>query len=224
MKKYIVLVILSLFVASCSKTEQVLVVPLKNISVKVGDQIILRPESSLSLSYSSENEQIASVNEQGQVVGRLKGTTFILISDGKTTEKVEVSVLPKSTIFAEPILVASSEEFKEKYASLGGEYTENGYKDFYTQKEYSAYYLNKDTDKAYTLVFFHDTAKKELMIEIPNEKAYSVEAILYWITERYIALGQEGDFFHYLSANKALRISTDYDIARGTTQIKIFNN
>lgn len=223
MKKYIILMIISLFIASCSKTEQELTIPLKNISVKVGDRVILRPESAVSLSFSSENELIASVNEQGQVVGKRKGITFVQVSDGKKTEKIEINVVPKTSYFFEPILVTSVEEFKQKYAQTKGEYIENGYEDFYSRRMYSAYQLNKGTDNAYTIVFYHDTADKEIMIEIPNEKAYSLEDILYWVTERFVPFRQDGDSFEYFSPDRKIGVFSDYDMARGTTQIKIFN-
>lgn len=224
--KYLYITLVSaLFSVSCNREENIpdaLSVASEEISVNVGETTQIKAFSSEKITFSVENLQIARISEQGEVLGRLKGETIAKITDGKTIKEVKINVKATSNLFFEPFLVTSEEEFKEKYATSGGEYAERGYTEFYSGRVYSAYTLEKGTEKEYKIVYYHDTATKEVMIETPNNDLYKVETLLYWISERFLPLKQEGDFFHYISHDKSIEVTFDADMARETTQIKIF--
>lgn len=225
MKYLYIFIATALLSVSCNKEENnadAFSVATEEISVNVGETAQIQAVASEKITFSVENSQIATINERGRVLGRLKGETIAKITDGKTTKEVKINVKATSNLFFEPFLVSSEEEFKEKYATSGGEYTERGYTEFYSRRVYSAYTLEKGTEKEYKIVYYHDTATKEVMIETPNNDLYKVETLLYWISERFLPLKQEGDFFHYISHDKSIEVTFDADMARETTQIKIF--
>lgn len=225
MKYLYIFIATALLSVSCNKEENnadAFSVATEEISVNVGETAQIQAVASEKITFSVENSQIVSINESGRVLGKLKGETIAKITDGKTTKEVKINVKATSNLFFEPFLVSSEEEFKEKYATSGGEYAERSYTEFYSGRVYSAYTLEKGTEKEYKIVYYHDTATKEVMIETPNNDLYKVETLLYWISERFLPLKQEGDFFHYISHDKSIEVTFDADMARETTQIKIF--
>lgn len=104
---------------SCSEEDKAvkLFLDKSEISLYYEDEVrLMASDLERNVTWSSENEFVATVSGNGVVEGRHVGKTFIIASNGSETARCAVEVKPKYNTFVEPILDfgASKYEIKAK--------------------------------------------------------------------------------------------------------------
>lgn len=215
MKKLFFIAFIMLITLSCSKSDdnsQPLNVTTEELNLFVNEYLTISASSSEKISYTSENPLIAKVDDNGKVTAVLVGETNIKVTDGKTTKSVKVTVSPKNTLFFEPILVSSKEEFIEKYRKSGGEFSE--------RTSSVAYLFNKNTEKAYAYMFLDSTSA--VVLYIPITSYHSIARITDWVKERYIGVTKEGDIYYFGSPDEKIILGLQYSASDNVVLI-VFN-
>ena len=104
-KLLLLMTVLSLFFASCSKDEYDESIRLdKDIyELYFEDNIQIEAKSSLDITYHSENEIIAKVSKDGIITGGIVGKTKIVLNNGNETKTIEVIINPRYNLYPNPM-------------------------------------------------------------------------------------------------------------------------
>ncbi|MDR2917283.1 MAG: hypothetical protein LBV74_21015 [Tannerella sp.] len=140
--------------------------------------------SDLVLSYTSEDEYFASVDNSGVVAAKRVGETNILIKNAKTEAKVSVIVSPKYTTYPDPNLMFG-ETRESVIKKLGTPTSETSdaiaYEDYSTKAPIIMYAFDGNT-----------TNSKVNGVNVIVRTTYSEELAAY-LAERYFMVGGSGD-------------------------------
>lgn len=109
-------VLVFLFLYGCSSDDENTKLSLNKSTVTLNYKTTEQLEASGKVEWTSENDFVASVNENGVIEGKHVGKTFIVASNGTEEVKCVVEVTPKYNIYREPILDfgITKEELKRK--------------------------------------------------------------------------------------------------------------
>ncbi|MFK8281618.1 Ig-like domain-containing protein [Capnocytophaga cynodegmi] len=215
MKRILFLLLLTIVFIGCSKNEdkiEALNVTTQELSLYADESLSISAQSGNKITYTSENPLIAKVDESGKVTAHFIGETKIKVTDGVTSKEVKVIVTPKYTYFHEPIiLVASKEEFIEKYSNIGGQ--------ILTIDDNTLCLFNRDTPKTYFYSYSNSILNgyKNINLNTPINSYYTPSKIISWIKERYVYVKQEGRSVFFASldgkVSLAFTVSINGDIA-----------
>lgn len=97
-------VLVFLFLYGCSSDDENTKLSLNKSAVTLNYKTTEQLEASGKVEWTSENDFVASVNENGVIEGKHVGKTFIVASNGTEEVKCAVEVTPKYNIYREPIL------------------------------------------------------------------------------------------------------------------------
>ena len=102
MRKLFGLLLLLLAVSSCEEDTNMIIHTPQRIHLYPGEQKQIEAESSQKIQYSSLNDYYASVDENGLVTARYVGDTQVRLSTSAVKEFIQVSVIPRYTLYVEP--------------------------------------------------------------------------------------------------------------------------
>lgn len=194
MKKILFLLLATITLIGCSKSDdkevqQPLKVSKQEFEIFVGQKVDIEATSGQKITFSSENDLIATTDDKGSIYGNLVGETTVKVSDGKTSINLKVVVLPKNTIFEEPYFSSSREDVLNHFK---GKTTEIDNK----ESAMALYFKEGNQRYGYAYVFQENT-KDAVLLSVPILSSYSAEEINNWIKERYIFIEKRnGKFFH----------------------------
>lgn len=144
--------------------------------------------------WSSRNEFVAKVDQNGLVAAQHVGQVDILCEVGSQTLECKIIVAPTSTLYAEPLL-----SFGQSAAEIKNTET----REFIDQDTESLSY--RDDDGNIVMYMFESDMMSTCAILLP----ISTEAkeVVEFLTERYIYLGQEVDYFLWASNTVGVALS-----------------
>lgn len=212
MKKLFFIAFITLITLGCSKNDdnsQLLNVTTEELNLFVNEYLTISASSSEKISYASENPLIAKVDDNGKVTAILVGETNIKVTDGKNTKSVKVIVSPRNTLFFEPILVTSKEEFIEKYRKSGGEFSE--------LTNAVAYLFDKKTEKTYAYMFLDLTS--QVVLYVPVTSYHSITRITDWVKERYIGVTKDENTYYFSSPDEKMILALEYSTSNNVVHI-----
>lgn len=185
MKKVVFLLgaVLTLF-SGCSKEEDKLITLLSSEkTLYYGDEYQIEATSNTPILYSSEDEFHANVSESGLVTAMFVGETHIVLSNGKDTKKVLITVKAKSNLYPEPYLEfgISRSSFITKYGTPDSE-TEDGllYEDY--------------SNASPAIMYLFDENNKLESVGVLVKTAYSSNLGTF-LGERYLLVDEEDLIF-----------------------------
>lgn len=151
------------------------------------------------ITYTSEDEYHASVSASGLVTAGRIGETNIVLTNGKDTKKVKITVKPESNLYSEPDLTFGMSR-SAVIAKLGTPYPADG-------DDRAMMYINWSVGTPALMCIFDEFDRLEYYIFMV-ETAYSSELVDF-LVERYAlaAMDEDGDvfaiFLNALDVNKA---------------------
>ena len=168
--------------ASCKEEEKSPEITLEKDSVTLtsGGEFLINASSDYDLTYKSEDNYPATVDEKGLVTARYVGETNIVVSNSENSKKVKITVEPKYDI-CEDLCQYLFKTKSQIVSKFGDNYTSNENDIFY--KDYTSYV-------------------SDLAFKIENDVVRSVLILVdksYWPTlegylkERYVFAGKEPD-------------------------------
>jgi len=107
MKKYLffTLLLITTCFFSCSKDDapgEFEITSPKSLTLVFGATSQISTNSTDGVSYNSENEYHATVSASGLITGKCIGETNIDVKHGNSTNKIKITVIPKSALYTEP--------------------------------------------------------------------------------------------------------------------------
>lgn len=106
MKKVLILILLAVLVASCSKDDDndkhTIYLRDSGVTLKYGETFEMTALSGTPITYTSENEFHATVSNTGVVTAGRIGETNIIVDDGRNTRLFNVVVEKSSDLYEEP--------------------------------------------------------------------------------------------------------------------------
>ena len=184
-KSLAALVMAAVIFASCKEEEKSLEITLEKDSVTLtsGGEFLINAYSDYDLTYKSEDNYHAIVDEKGLVTAKYIGETNIVVSNSENSKKVKIIVEPEYDICEDlcPYLGKTKSQILSKF---GDNYTLNeNYENAFFYKDYTSYV-------------------SDLVFRIENDVVLSVLILVdksYWPTlegylkERYVFAGKEPD-------------------------------
>lgn len=171
--------------ASCKEEEKSPEITLEKDSVTLtsGGEFLINATSDYDLTFKSEDEYHAKVDEKGLVTAKYIGETNIVVSNSENSKKVKITVEPKYDICEDlcPYLGKTKSQILSKF---GDNYTlDENYKNYITYVDYTSYihYL--------TFRIENDVV---IAIAISVNKSYS-PTLEGYLKERYVFKGKEPD-------------------------------
>jgi hypothetical protein len=146
------------------------------------------------ISYSSENEYVAKVSPSGLITGGRVGKTNITLKYGKDSRKVQVEIVPKHTLFTEPVEKVKFGALKQEVRNVyGAPFPESGTSMLYSMD-----------DSIYTYVFIFDVSGKLSSMEVRFDTTKMPPTLVDFLKERYQPVTQGG--FSYLNEKKDMLV------------------
>lgn len=102
-----VLAAATIVLSGCGKEDDVdnsILLTSSNQTLFYDDEFQIDATSSLPITYTSEDEYHAKVSASGLVTAGRVGETNIVLSNGKDTKKIKITVRPESNLYPEPEL------------------------------------------------------------------------------------------------------------------------
>lgn len=175
--------------ASCSKEDDKspeIIIEKDNATLVYGGEFQIKATSDYDLTYESEDENHATVDEKGLVKATFVGETNIVVSNTEKSKKVKITVRPEYTLYDEPILFLGMT--KSQVISKLGEPV--------ADKDGIISYLNYSS-YAPILMFKIDN-DKVTSISVMLETTYTTKLAKY-LGERYYYLGQQNDIHAFVN-------------------------
>ena len=176
------MVMAAVIFASCKEEEKSPEITLEKDSVTLtsGGEFLINATSDYDLTFKSEDENHAKVDEKGLVTAKYIGETNIVVSNSENSKKVKITVEPEYDI-CEDLCQYLFKTKSQIVSKFGDNYTLNENYIFY--KDYTSYV-------------------SDLTFKIENDVVKSVVILVdksYWPTlegylkERYVFAGKESD-------------------------------
>lgn len=186
--------------ASCSKEEEKspeIILERDNATLTFGDEFQIKATSDYDLTYKSEDENHAEVDENGLVKATFVGETNIVVSNTETSKKVKITVRPEYVLYDDPSQYLGMT--KSQIISKFGE-PEETIKNSIGYFDYSRY--------APAILFsIEDEKVKNVSIMVQSANA---SMLVKYLGERYLYLGQQNDIHTYIN---------NVDLSKATTSI-----
>jgi hypothetical protein len=186
---FVLVAVLSLVLAGCSKEDAPDVISLK-VSEKTlyfEDEYQIEATSKAAITYSVENEYHAKVSETGLITAGRVGETNILLSNGEDSKTFKLIVKPKSNLYPEPN-VKLGDSKSSVIAKFGTPYSET-----------STVILYMDYSNAAPIIMFSfDTSNKLTGYAIMVKSTYS-SMLADFLLERYLAVSEKDGLFLFIN-------------------------
>ncbi|AMD85085.1 Ig-like domain (group 2) [Capnocytophaga haemolytica] len=198
MKKILFLLFVIVSVIGCSKSdEKEAQAPLKvskqEFKLFVGEKVDVGAVSAQKITFTSENDLIAAVDDKGVISAKLVGETTIKVSDGKTSLNLKVVVSPKNTTFEEPYISNSKEDVLSHFKGKTTDIDDKG--------EGLVLYLKEGSLRYRYIYIFKEEAKNGVQLSIPIT-SYSSDEIISWLKERYFFYERKEDQLFFFSPDR----------------------
>lgn len=180
MKKLFGLLLLLLAVSSCKEDADMIIRTPQRIHLYPGEQKQIEAESSLKIQYSSLNDYFATVDENGMVTARYVGDTQVRLSTTACTEFIQVSVVPRYTLYVEPYYEFPS----TRYA------VEKMYGEPFKEEDNCLVYETLDVEASKYFYFCFDD-EDNLLASVATIAEGNEEELGKFLAERYVTVSQE---------------------------------
>lgn len=165
--------------ASCKEEEKSPEITLEKDSVTLtsGDEFLINATSDYDLTFKSEDEYHAKVDEKGLVTAKYIGETNIVVSNSENSKKVKITVEPEYDICEDlcPYLGKTTSQILSKF---GDDYTSNEKYIYY--KDYTSYVSD--------LIFWiEDDVVLSVLILVDKSYWPTLEG---YLKERYVFAGK----------------------------------
>lgn len=180
MRKLFGLLLLLLMVTSCEEEANMIIHTPQRIYLYQGEQMQIEAESSLKIQYSSLNDYYASVDENGLVTARYVGDTQVRLSTSAGSEFIQVSVIPRYSLYVEPYYEFPS----TRYA------VEKMYGEPYQDEDNCLVYKTVDVEASKFFYFCFDE-NDNLLASVASITDGNEEELAKFLAERYLAVSQE---------------------------------
>ena len=184
-KSLAALVMAAVIFASCKEEEKSPEITLEKDSVTLtsGGEFLINASSDYDLTYKSEDNYHATVDEKGLVTARYVGETNIVVSNSENSKKVKITVEPKYDI-CEDLCQYLFKTKSQIVSKFGDNYTLNeNYENCIFYEDYTSYV----SDLAFNIE--NDVVRSVLILV---DKSYwpTLEG---YLKERYVFAGKEPD-------------------------------
>lgn len=180
MRKLFGLLLLLLAVSSCEEDTNMIIHTPQRIHLYPGEQKQIEAESSQKIQYSSLNDYYASVDENGLVTARYVGDTQVRLSTSAVKEFIQVSVIPRYTLYVEPYYEFPS----TRYA------VEKMYGEPYKEEDNCLVYETLDVEASKYFYFCFDD-EDNLLASVATITEGNEEELGKFLAERYVTVNQE---------------------------------
>lgn len=179
------LVMAAVIFASCKEEEKSPEITLEKDSVTLtsGDEFLINATSDYDLTFKSEDEYHAKVDEKGLVTAKYIGETNIVVSNSENSKKVKITVEPEYDI-CEDLCQYLFKTKSQIVSKFGDNYTlnENYENDIY-YKDYTSYV----SDLGFWIV---DDVVLSVLILVDKSYWPTLEG---YLKERYVFAGKKPD-------------------------------
>ena len=184
-KSLAALVMAAVIFASCKEEEKSPEITLEKDSVTLtsGGEFLINASSDYDLTYKSEDNYHATVDEKGLVTAKYIGETNIVVSNSENSKKVKITVEPKYDI-CEDLCQYLFKTKSQIVSKFGDNYTLNeNYENCIFYEDYTSYV----SDLAFNIE--NDVVRSVLILV---DKSYwpTLEG---YLKERYVFAGKEPD-------------------------------
>lgn len=192
MKKVLFLlpILVFLFLYGCSSDDDNTKLSLNKSTVTLNYKTTEQLEATGKVEWTSENDFVASVNENGVVEGKHVGKTFIIASNGTEEVKCAVEVTPKYNIYREPIL-----DFGITKEELKGR--EN--RELLSETSTTIKYRGNSGSAASEIAYAFKNGKMNGAGALVKSSYSSI--VMDFLIERYQAAFQEDGVFYFIDGN-----------------------
>lgn len=184
--------------ASCSKEDEKspeIIIEKDNATLVYGGEFQIKATSDYDLTYKSEDENHAMVDEKGLVKATFVGETNIVVSNTEKSKKVKITVRPEYTLYDDPSQYLGMT--KSQIISKLGEP--------YKSSETSLVYVNYSSYVTYLMVIFENDKANNISVTIENKY---MSKLVNFMAERYLYIGQENDIYTYVDNIDKSKIKT----------------
>lgn len=181
-----------LFLYGCSSDDDNAKLSLNKSTVTLNYKTTEQLKASGKVEWTSENDFVASVNENGVIEGKHVGKTFIVASNGTEEVKCAVEVAPKYNTYSEPIL-----DFGITKAELKGR--EN--RELLSETSTTIKYRGNSGSAASEIACAFKDGKMNGAGALVKSSYSSV--IMDFLIERYQAAFQKEDVFYFIDGNSS---------------------
>ena len=184
--------------ASCSKEDEKspeITIEKDNVTLVSGDEFLINATSDYDLTFKSEDEYHAIVDEKGLVTATYVGETNIVVSNTEKSKKVKITVRPEYDLYDDPSSYLG--KTKSQVISKFGEpqrTTDNAI----LYSDYSYY--------ATSLMFsFENDVVKYIYVTVDNK---NMSKLVKYLGERYVYIGQQNDIYSYVNNVESSKVTT----------------
>ncbi|WP_026966678.1 Ig-like domain-containing protein [Algoriphagus terrigena] len=154
-----------------------------------------------SLVWSSADEEIATVDNNGKVTAGLVGETELTVktTDGLFSEKVNVEVLPTVTVYKEPVL---------KFGESGSFVKSNETRTIDSETADFIIYAGENPEVLGVMYLFENAKLNYVAVLLKTDES-TVEKAAYHLIQRYNAEGSQEDVYFFSRGEVSLGITID---------------
>lgn len=191
MKKFLTLILLAtLFVGCSSDDDENNNIDLKtsDVILSFGDESQIGATSDSKITYSSEDEYYASVSDAGLIKAGRVGETRMVLTNGKDTKSLKVTVKATSNLYPEPNIefgISRSDLIKKLGTPDRETSTGIGYDNYSTNAPQVAYIFDTNNKLTSSSVLVKSSQSSNLGT---------------FLGERYIAIGSEGYTIFFINS------------------------
>jgi len=184
--------------ASCSKEEEKspeITLEKDSVTLTSGDEFLINATSDYDLTYKSEDEYHAKVDEKGLVTATYVGETNIVVSNTETSKKVKITVRPEYTLCEDlcPYLGMTKSQILSKFGEP-----------YQTTEKYIRY---KDYTSYVSLLVFTIENGVVTNITIAVSTSY-MSMLISYLKERYAFVSMQNDIYMYVNNTDETKITT----------------
>ena len=184
-------------IASCSKEEEKspeIIIERESVTLTSGDEFLINATSDYDLTFKSEDEYHAKVDEKGLVTATYVGETNIVVSNTEKSKKVKITVRPEYDLYNDPSPYLG--KTKSQVISKFGE-PQVTTDDAIKYSDYSYYATSL------MFLFENDVVKSiYVTVEIKN-----MSKLVKYLDERYVYVGQQNDIYSYVNNVESSKIT-----------------
>lgn len=191
---YAFMAMATVLVSSCSSDddgEESLSINKSQLEMYADNEALLT--ATTSAQWSSDNDFVAEVDQEGKVTANHVGETTITASNGNKRAYCKVSVVPQYTLYADPVLdfgcSMSDVKSKEKRTLAGSGTNYIGYKG--------------DNDNVTGIIYNFNNGKLNGVIVMikHNYNSAMADRMVNFLRERYAIAGYDDDVYYFVNGN-----------------------
>jgi hypothetical protein len=174
----------------CKKENDDIALSVSKTYLYYDDTYQIEATSDFPVTYVSENEYHAKVSDAGLVTARHIGETNIILSNGKTTTKFNVTVKPRQNLYVEPNV-----KFGDTRSSIIAKF---GTPDDVSSDGSSILYMDYSSSAAGLMFSFDDNDKLDgysLMI-----KSFYASQLADFLIERYQIVSEKNGLYLFINS------------------------